>query len=239
MRRRTWILAAAWVAAACSGAEPAADRAEDAPAAATASPAPGVEAAPSGRAGETVGIHPALPPHAFALHGAGAGVVDSIVVTADGRRVQTLVPGENLLPPDAAGVERLSTIDLDFDGYADLAFLSELGMASSRSQYWRYDRRTRRFSHAGEHETLVPDSAAREHTTFNRGGHGGRLWTAARWRWAGDGLVPVAEEEQASLEEDGRYVHIVRRARDGTLAEVRRDTLADAELRAGPSWMEP
>lgn len=233
------MVAAAWVVAACSGGEPAADRAEDAPAA-TAPPAPAAEAAPSGGAGDTVRIHPALPPHGFALHGAAAGVVDSIVVTAAGARVQTLVPGENLLPPHAAAeVERLSTMDLDFDGYADLALLSGVAMASSRSQYWRFDPSTRRFAGAGEFETLVPDSAAREHTTFNRGGHGGRLWTAARWRWAENRLVPMAEEEQASLDEDGRYVHHVRRLRDGRMTEVRRDTLRDHELRAGPTWLEP
>jgi ubiquinol-cytochrome c reductase cytochrome c1 subunit len=92
----------------------------------------------------------------------------------------------------------------------------------------------------GEFETLVPDSAAREHTTFNRGGHGGRLWTAARLRWTGNGLVPVVEEEQESLDADGRYVHVVRHRRGDRMEVVRADTLeGDAELHAGPSWMEP
>jgi hypothetical protein len=200
-----------------------------------------VEAERAGGAGDTVRIHPTLPPHGFALHGGEPGVVDSIVVTAGGAHVQTLPTGENQLPPEtAAGVERLSTLDLDWDGHADLALLSGVGMANSRSLYWRFDPATRRFTEAGEFETLVPDSAAREHTTFNRGGHGGRLWTAARWRWAGNALVPVVEEEQESLDADGRYVHVVRRRRGDRMEVVRADTLeGDAELRAAPSWMEP
>ena len=242
MMRGMRILLAAGTLAACSGAEPAANRrAEDAPDTASASAPPAEEEARAGGAGDTVRIHPTLPRHGFALHGGQPGVVDSIVVTAGGARVQTLQPGENLLPPEAAaGVERLSTIDLDWDGYADLALLSGVGMANSRSRYWRFDPATRRFTEAGEFETLVPDSAAREHTSFNRGGHGGRLWTAARWRWARNRLVPVAEEEQESLDADRRYVHVVRRRRGDRMEVVRADTLqGDAELRAGPSWMKP
>lgn len=238
--RGTWIAGMACALAACSGAGDAAPAARaDSTSAAQGAPA-AVEATRSGGAGDTVRIHPTLPPYGFALHpGAEPGVVDSIVVTSAGRRVQTLVPGENLVPPDA-GVERLSTIDLDYDGYADLALLGMLAMANSRSQYWRFDPRTRSFADIGEFDTLTPDSAARELTSVNRGGHGGRMWTAARWRWAENRLVPFAEEEQSALDEvGGRYVHIVRRLQDGRMVEVRRDTLeGDAELRAGPTWME-
>lgn len=240
--RRIWIVGAAYALAACSGAEPAEDRqAEDASAAESGSSAASAEAARAGGAGDTVRIHPTLPPHGFALHEGQPGLVDSIVVTAGGARVQTLHTAENLLPPGAAaGVERLSTVDVDWDGYADLALLSGVAMANSRSQYWRFDPATRRFTAAGEFETLVPDSAAREHTSFNRGGHGGRLWTATRWRWARNGLVPVVEEEQESVDANRRYVHVVRRRRGDRMEVVRADTLeGDAELRAGPSWMEP
>jgi hypothetical protein len=241
MMRGMRMLLAAGALAACSRAEPAADRqVEDAPAAPSESVAKSAEAARTGGAGDTVRIHPTLPPHGFALHESQPGVVDSIVVTAGGARVQTLRTADNLLPPEAAAeVERLSTLDLDWDGYADLALLSEVAMANSRSQYWRFDPATRRFTEAGEFETLVPDSAAREHTTFNRGGHGGRLWTAARWRWAENRLVPVVEEEQESVDADRRYVHVVRRRRGDRMEVVRADTLeGDAELHAGPSWME-
>jgi hypothetical protein len=225
--------------AACSRAEQApASRTDAAPAADTA-PSAAVDAARTGGAGDTVRIHPTLPPYGFALHGGQPGAVDSIVVTSAGERVQTLRPADNLLP-EGMEPERLSMVDLDFDGYADLAFLNSVAMANSRSEYWRFDPGTRRFADVGEYETLVADSAAREWTTFNRGGHGGRLWTAARWRWEGGRLVAVAEEEQMSVDGEGGYVHVVRRARDGAMAEVERHTLqGDSELRAGPSWMKP
>ncbi|HEX6371989.1 MAG TPA: hypothetical protein VF006_23900 [Longimicrobium sp.] len=238
MMRKWWMMLGACALAACS-------RAEQAPARQTAE-APDSASAPSGEAAEVrqagagtmIRIHPTLPPHAFALHHGEPGVVDSIVVSVDGRPVQTLRPRENQVPPDAQ-VERLSTIDLDFDGYADLALLSTLAMANSWSEYWRFDPAARRFVHAGEFETLTPDSATRELTHHNRGGHGGRLWTAARWRWVDTALVRVAEEEQDALGDGERYVHVVRRMEGGKMVEVRRDTLEGDALRAGSTWMEP
>lgn len=237
--RAMWIAGAACALAACSGSEQASAGADDSPAAESASAAPATTTAgTSGVAGDTVRIHPTLPPYGFALHGGAPGVVDSIVVTSAGARVQTLRPRENLLP-EGTEVDRLSMADLDFDGYADLAFLSSVAMANSRSEYWRFDPRTRRFTEAGEHETLVPDSAAREHTTFHRGGHGGRLWTASRLRWVDGRLMTIAEEEQAYVDETERYVHSVRHHPEGKLGAARVDTLDEEELRAGPSWMEP
>lgn len=236
--RMRWMMLGACALAACSRAEqPPARQTADAPPDSAIPQATKAPAAARAADGTGIRIHPTLPPHAVALHGGEPGVVDSLVVSVDGRPVQTLRPVENVVPPDA-GLQRLSTIDLDYDGYADLALLSTIGMANSRSEYWRFDPAARRFVAAGEHETLMPDSAAREHTTYNRGGHAGRLWTAARLRWVNGKLVPVAEEEQTSLGDD-RYVHIRRRHHQGRIIEVRHDTLGEENLRKEPSWGQP
>lgn len=191
-----------------------------------------------GGAGVTIRIHPSFPPHVATLYETQTGVVDSIVIWTDEHPVQTLRPRENHVPPEM-GAARLSTIDLDFDGYADLALLNMHAMANSSSEYWRFDPGTRRFVSVGEFQTLTPDSARREHTHYNRGGHGGRLWTASRWRWVDSALVAVAEEEQDALDDGDRYVHITRELRDGGMVETRRDTLEGAGLRSTPSWDEP
>jgi hypothetical protein len=238
--RRMGMMLAACALAACSRAEqaPAAERtAEAAPESASAAQPTATTRHDGER--KLIHVHESLAPHFVMLHETQPGVVDSIVIMAGEHPVQTLRPSaENHVLPDA-GVERLSAIDLDFDGYGDLALLSTLAMANSRTEYWRFDPSTRRFVSAGEFETLQPDSAKRELVHFNRGGHGGRMWTAARWRWADTALVPVAEEEQDALEAGERYVHITRTLRDGRMVETSRDTLEGDALRAGPSWMEP
>lgn len=174
---------------------------------------------------------------AFRLHETRPGTADSITVTRGGRVVQALLVSENHVPP-GAGVERIARIDLDFDGHADVGFVTELSMAGSRSEYWRLEPGTGEFSHAGVYETLQPDSAARELTAYIRGGHAGRLWMASRWRWMDGALAEVRQEEQ-DVQPDGEgYVRIVRERRDGALAETSRDTLADAGP-GTPSWMKP
>jgi hypothetical protein len=175
---------------------------------------------------------------AFRPHGTRPGVVDSITVTRGGRVVQTLVPSENEVPPETS-VERISRPDLDWDGHADLGFVTELTMASSHSQYWRLDPATGRFAPAGVFETLQADSAAREFSTHVRGGYAGRLWTASRWRWMDGALAEVRNEEQDVLPDDAGFVHIVRERRGGALVETSRDTLEGAEVRAAATWAEP
>lgn len=173
----------------------------------------------------------------FRAHERRPGIVDSITVTRGGRSVQTLVPGENEVPAEME-IERIAHPDLDWDGHADLGLVTELSMAGSRSEYWRLDPASGRFTSAGTYETLQPDSAARGWHTFNRGGHAGRLWMASRWRWMDGRMTEVRREAQALLE-DGSYARVVHERRGGALTETARDTLPEDALAGGPSWMAP
>lgn len=228
------MLLAACVLAACGTAAEgdAADGRADADTAARTTRGDSASAHAAGRPGDVDAGHD------FHLHETQPGVVDSIRVVSRGRVLQVLRPSENHVLPET-GVERISRMDIDFDGVQDVAFVTELGMANSRSEYWRQDPRTGRFDPVGVFETLQPDSAAREHVTHNRGGHGGRLWTASRWRWLDGRLVEVRREAQDWLDDAERYVRTVHEHRGGTLAETSRDTLDETEVRPGPSWMEP
>ncbi|HST59105.1 MAG TPA: hypothetical protein VLK84_10460 [Longimicrobium sp.] len=227
--RRTWMVAAACALAACGSGPGGGADARAADDVADSAAARGDTAAAGSAAADTA--------MTFRLHETQPGTADSITVTRGGRVVQALLVSENHVPPESR-VERIHRIDLDFDGTADVGFVTELSMAGSRSEYWRLDPRTGRLDHAGVYETLQPDSAARELTTYIRGGHAGRLWTASRWRWVDGALAEVRQEEQ-DVQPDGEgYVRIVRERRNGALAETSRDTLADAGP-GTPSWAKP
>lgn len=184
------------------------------------------------QAARTIRIHPDHPPYGLVLY-EREGVVDSLGVLRETRHVQTLAVSENAPTPS---IDRVSTPDLDFDGHADLALVTELAAGTSRSDYWRFDSASGRYVALGNHETLQVDSAAQSLTTFNRGGHGGRIWTAAQVGVADGALVLLREEEQAWVENALAYVRVVRERRGGTLVEISRDTISESELRAGPSW---
>jgi hypothetical protein len=225
---RTGTLTAACVLAACGAAEGEKERAADD----TPPAAPADSARPANVSAA------AATDTAFTFRTFGDGeTIDSIAVMRGGRAVQVLRAPENSVADPS--VDRISRIDLDFDGFADLALMTDRGMVNSRSAYWRLDPRADRFEPAGEGETLQPDSAAREHVSFNRGGHAGRLWTASRWRWMDGAVAEVRREEQDVLPGTGGYVRIVHERRGGALVEVARDTLDEAEWNAGPSWQGP
>ncbi len=183
----------------------------------------------------TIHIHRNHPTYQLVLHEREDGGVDSIHVRRGSRHVQTLRPSPNA-ETAGLGADRVSTPDLNFDGHADLALVTDLAAGTSRSDYWRFDTATGRYESLGNHETLQVDTDAEVLTTFNRGGHGGRIWTAERIGVVDGALVPLCSEEQAWLEDAQAYVYIVRERRGSRLAEVSRDTFAESELRAGPRW---
>lgn len=227
MNRPIAVLCAAAALAACGGDPPNQGSTVDNGAA----PEPNQAAAAASPPATTIRVHPDHPPYGLVLHERD-GVVDSVGVLRGTQPIQMLMP----TPGSAPGVERISTPDLDFDGHADLALVTQLLAGTTRSDYWRFDPVSGWYEPLGNHETLGVDTAAEELTTFNRGGHAGRIWRAARLKLMDGELVPTRVEEQVWVDNLQKYVLMVRERRGNTLAEVRRDTLDDGELRAGPSW---
>lgn len=235
MKRSMTALSMACALAACGDDNPAARLGSERRAPAENAPKLTAEFNTGSPAPRTIHIHPNHPAYQLVLHEREGGVVDSIHVRRGSRHVQTLKPSLNA-GTAGLGTDRISTPDLDFDGHADLALVTELAAGTSRSDYWRFETATGRYESLGNHETLQVDTDAEALATFNRGGHGGRIWTAARVDLVDGALVPIRAEEQAWLEDAQAYVYIVLERRGRRLAEVSRDTLAESELRAGPSW---
>jgi hypothetical protein len=182
----------------------------------------------------TFRVHPSLPPYAFTLlpgpPGPDSGAVAAIRVRPQGGGDGQLLPVEedqaHGLVPDEL---RISVQDIDFDGYGDLAFLTGSAQANTSSDYWRFDPRTRRFVPLGTFQTLSVDSAARELTSYQRGGRGGLLFTASRYRWVGGRLAEVRREEQDWDDDAQRYVHVVRELRGRDLEITSREVLTEEE----------
>jgi len=164
----------------------------------------------------------------FVPHRTQAGVADSVFVIHGGRRVQTLVPSELLMPGYTPHAYRL---DLDFDGHQDFAFLTFMPAAPNPSyDYWRLDPAAGRFSYVGNHEMFEPDSAERVLFTHARGGHAGRTWSNSRWRWVDGKLVEFWRGEQTYADDVRRYVYSESGLRAGKWVVVKADTLDDAEV---------
>lgn len=243
-RTLTAALAAALALSACAGDRP--DPAPDDVAVAFRStpPASSAEEAAAAdtlaRSGELVfTVHGELPRFGFTPTVGGDGVVSRIDVRPLGSRAatQALEVPENVIGADEPA-ERFFVEDINFDGYGDLQFVSDRGAANTISAYWVFAPGDRRFHFVDELPTVQIDAAKQELTSYHRGGHAGRIFSASRFRWEGRRLVETARETQDAIDGTTDYVLTVEVLQRGQLVEVRRDTLPEAEARTGPSWWD-
>lgn len=240
--RRSAVLPLIALAAACS--EVASERpAPTAESVARVAPAPAAApdtiprpAAPVDEAAEdgvsvTHAVHPSLPHHHFTLLPAGDGAIRAIRVRAVGdARAHELPVSESAVGEHFPLAERVMVQDLDFDGYADLGFVTGTGATGNAwADYWRFDPAARRFVAVGTHSVFQVDSAARQLRARNKGGHAGLLFTDETYRWIDGQPVVVRVEEQDSDASGEGYVRTVRELRDGQLVETERRVMTREE----------
>lgn len=219
--RGMWMLLATAALAACGTAD------EDAAAPAarpSGSDAPAVRADAARKRVDSV----AVGRFRFVLHRMPSGVVDSVFVTRAGRRVQALVPSER--EEYAVLTDPTYRVDLDFDGHMDFGLVTLMPAGPNAAfDYWRYDPAAERFGYVGNYPMLEPDSAGRTLYTHARGGHAGRLWSNARWRWTDGRLLEFWRNEQTYAMDVERYVYSESELRDGRWVVVKADTLENCE----------
>lgn len=179
----------------------------------------------------THAIHPSLPHHHFTLLPAGEGAIRAIRVRAVGdARVHELPVSESAVGEHFPLAERVLVQDLDFDGYADLGFVTGMGATGNAwADYWRFDPAGRRFVAVGTHPVFTVDPAGRQLRARNKGGHAGLLFTDETYRWVDGRPVVVRVEEQDSNETGEGYVRTVRELREGQLVEIERRVLTQEE----------
>lgn len=240
--QRTAVLPLLVLAAACS------EAASERPAPAAESVAQ-VAAAPAARAPDTIprpaspvdaaedgvsvthAVHPSLPHHRFTFVPAGDGAIRAIRVRAVGAaQAHELPVSESAVGEHVAPAERMMVEDMDFDGYADLGFVTGTGATGNAwADYWRFDPAARRFVAVGTHPVFQVDPAARQLRARNKGGHAGLLYTDETYRWIDGRPVVVRVEEQEGDESGEGYVRTVRELRDGQLVETERRVLTREE----------
>lgn len=192
------------------------------------------------RAGELVfAIHPDVPRFGFTPTLGEDGAVARIDVRPLGARAptQTLEVPDNLVGGDDMAT-RLFVGDINFDGHADLQFVTDRGAANTISAYWVFGPGDRRFHFVDELPTVQVDSAARELTSYHNGGNAGRIFSASRFRWEGRRLVETRREQQDVVSGTTDYVYTVETLQRGQLVETARETRVEDEAFTGPSWWD-
>lgn len=164
-----------------------------------------------------------LPDYAlrFQMHTPAGGerVVEAIVVQRAGQEVQRL-PVPAMEPVLLGAAFFFAAQDINFDGYNDLALAVARGVANTYAMYWLFEPSRRRFTSLGRYPWLTVDTTRKRLSTYERGGNGGLIYTAAEYAFSHNVLVVMRRESQERHPQGG-YRKIIAERRHGRLQVVR------------------
>jgi hypothetical protein len=157
-------------------------------------------------------------------------VVKAILFERGGHTVQELsVPSMTPLAPNESFF--FGRQEINFDGWLDLLLMTEQGSANAKAEYWLYDPAADRFRNLGEFPMFRVDGVHKRLSTYVSNGPAGLDFEKRDYAFEGNNLIVMREETQkASPSRPGRYVHTVRRRKDGRLVVVLRETVKQAPL---------
>lgn len=132
----------------------------------------------------------------------------AVYVRGSSRELLQEIPCDPVVWPEPADNERVTVVDMNFDGYADLKVLSARGGANTYYDCWLWDQAGRRFI---RHEKLSwiasprADAAAKVISSFNHISATDSFETS--YRFEGGRLRPVSVTEK-TCDQGGNFIHI-------------------------------
>lgn len=155
-----------------------------------------------------------------ALPGQRRGVTALDVTRAGRPGWRQTLPVRRMSPVAATQRFLLGAADINFDGHEDLYLATSRGAANTRADYWVFDPGQQAFSPLGNYPVFTLDPATATLSTYERGGHGGLIYTRRTYRFVRGALTVVASEVQEATERPGLYRRTRFRAERGRLRAV-------------------
>lgn len=96
--------------------------------------------------------------------------------------------------------------DLNQDGFRDIWFVTEQGTANSYAIYWLYVSEQNKFVSLGKHPWLKLDAGNQTLQSYERHGHGGRIYTESLYRIENKTLTLIKQEQQTWDSRNNKYI---------------------------------
>ncbi len=155
-------------------------------------------------------IHPSLPPYVLRLR-AVDGSEDEVVIEISRKgETKTLQVLEASVDEDVRHPS-LRVVDVNFDGYLDIALQTSQGQRYDAERYWLFNPRTGLFVHAAELEDLCEVSihpGRQELSSYCYGGDAGGTFTRDTFKWLNGKLFKiraVSQEVRQNLQVEVEY----------------------------------
>jgi hypothetical protein len=115
----------------------------------------------------------------------------------------------------------IGTADINFDGYNDLFFVTSRGVANTYADYWLFTPSEGSFSYLGNYPMFTIDRVKHSLSSYERGGHGGMIYTANSYSFIEGVLTLVDSEKQEATDRDGVYLKKMFKLKAGKLRLVK------------------
>lgn len=119
-----------------------------------------------------------------------------------------------------------SQVDLNLDGFGDLALVTSRGVANTYADYWVFDPHGEQFYLLGNFPWLTIKSETGLLRSYERGGHGGMIYEDREYRFTHDSLAVVRIEKQDWEDDVQQYRRVIQELIDGKLEVVHEELVA-------------
>jgi hypothetical protein len=148
-------------------------------------------------------------------------IIDSITFDYDGKKHTIIPPGDMQsfsLPDNPDDFDRISTADLNFDNYMDIAIFMWSGSGGVWEYIYIYNPKEKKYYYQEELSALATvwaDAETQTVKSHGKGGHAGWIYYYKEFKWENGQLILIGSEDQEYDDGLELYLRVTRTLQDG------------------------
>jgi hypothetical protein len=116
-------------------------------------------------------------------------------------------------------------VDINFDGFQDLEFITSQGVANAHADYWVFTPAAKKFSYLGNYSVFTIETDTHRLKTYERGGYGGMVYESDEYAFADGKLLLMRSEKQEATTQPNVFRQVIRERVKGVLKVTHRSTV--------------
>lgn len=154
--------------------------------------------------------------------------VQALLVSEAGKDIvkQRLVV-EKMTPVSQDSQFFFGVLDINFDGYNDILFATQRGVANTFADYWLFDPRNKEFYRLGNYPIFSIDYDRKRLKTYERGGYGGMIYESNEYVFVKNELIKMRNEKQVATAKFGAFKRITKENVDGIMKVVKTEMIQE------------
>ena len=154
--------------------------------------------------------------------------VQALLVSEAGKDIvkQHLIV-ENMTPVSQDSQFFFGGLDINFDGYNDIVFATQRGVANTFADYWLFDPKNKEFYRLGNYPIFSIDNDQKRLKTYERGGYGGMVYESNEYIFVENELIKIRNEKQETTGKFGAFKRITRENVNGSMKVIKTEMIQE------------